>query len=364
MKPNIQPKKKIAFCITCMNRLHHLQQTLEKNIQDNYLPNDVEFVLLDYNSKDGLEEWIHQNMQLYIDNEILVYYRTFEPEYYFRSHSRNMAFRLANAKILCNLDADNFLGKGFASFMISEFATQKSIFYTSNESDHDTFGRICVKQKDFLSIKGYNESLQGYGYEDVDLFDRLVKSGLTRKYFHNPEFYHSVRHSKVERVANEYMIKNIERVYITYINPYSSGILLLYKDHTFHHCTLVDTPHLYYLPHFLLPDNYVEERNKVTLLEDYQKGNWQETNNEITLNQNQYVDVFPKEKSEIYYQNRQYYLISDKELEMELVILLTVAMNRYSAQKQLKENQAVNPDGFGKGIVFKNFDKKTKIVLS
>jgi hypothetical protein len=36
MTTNVKPKK-LAFCITCMNRLQHLQQTLEKNILDNYL---------------------------------------------------------------------------------------------------------------------------------------------------------------------------------------------------------------------------------------------------------------------------------------------------------------------------------------
>jgi len=347
-----------------MNRLHHLQQTLEKNIQDNYLPEEVEFVLLDYNSKDGLEEWVKQNMQQYIDVGILVYYKTYEPEYYLRSHSRNMAFRLAKAEILCNLDADNFLGKGFAAFMIEEFAKQEPVFYTSNDSSHDIFGRVCVRQGDFLSIKGYNETLQGYGYEDVDLFDRLKKIELKRKYFLNPEFYHSILHSKAERVADEYMMKNKERMYITYINPYLSGILLLYKDYTFIHSTLVDTPHLYFLPHFLLPDNYVEERNEVTLSEDWQKGNWQETNREIVLTENDNTSVFSKEDSEIYYQHCKYYLISDKELEAELVILLSVAMNRYSAQKQLRENQAVNPEGFGKGCVYKNFDNESKIILT
>lgn len=37
--------KQISFCITCMNRLAHLQKTLEKNILDNFLVNDVEFVI-------------------------------------------------------------------------------------------------------------------------------------------------------------------------------------------------------------------------------------------------------------------------------------------------------------------------------
>lgn len=363
MKKSVNSKK-IAFCITCMNRLHHLQQTLEKNIQDNYLPRDIEFILMDYNSRDGLEEWIQQHMKQHIDTGILVYFKTFEPEHYLRSHSRNMAFRLANAEILCNLDADNFLGEGFASFMIDEFAKQDGIFYTSNGSSHDIFGRICVKQTDFLSVKGYNESLQGYGYEDRDLFDRLTKSGLTREFFYNPEFYLWIHHSNIERVSNEYMMKNLKRMYITYIKPYSSGILLLYKDHIFHHCILIDSPHIYRLPKYLFPDYYVEEINDITLQEDYKQGDWLEAENNIVLNLNQEAADFPKDKLEICYQNRQYYLISDKELETELVILLTDAMNRYSAQKQLKENHAVNTDGFGKGCVYKNFDRETKIILS
>jgi len=43
-------KKQLAFCVTSMNRLSHIQQTLIKNMEDNFLPDKVEFILLDYNS--------------------------------------------------------------------------------------------------------------------------------------------------------------------------------------------------------------------------------------------------------------------------------------------------------------------------
>lgn len=91
--------KKISFCITCMNRLNHIQETLKQNIEDNLLENDVEFILLDYNSTDNLEEWVHDELQIYLDSKILIYYKTFNPKYYKRSHSRNLAFRLAKGEI-------------------------------------------------------------------------------------------------------------------------------------------------------------------------------------------------------------------------------------------------------------------------
>jgi len=210
-----------------MNRLHHLQQTLEKNIQDNFLPNEVEFVLLDYNSTDGLEEWVRKNVQKYIDEEILVYYRTVEPTHYLRSHSRNMAFRLANAEILCNLDADNFLGKGFAGFMLQEFAKHDNIFYPNDHSYSDTFGRICVRAEDFIWVRGYNEDLKGYGYEDNDFQNRLSKYGLKPIIFRNPDFYHFVQHSDTQSKKRN-CVSHIEQ---KFVNNFWRQILSVQKKH-------------------------------------------------------------------------------------------------------------------------------------
>src|SRR6187402_102950 len=100
-------KNRISFCTVCMNRIEHLKQTLPKNIEDNIAYGNLEFLLLDYNSKDGLEEWVESEMKEYIDKGILHYYKTTEPEYFHRSHSRNMIIKKATGDIVCNIDADN-----------------------------------------------------------------------------------------------------------------------------------------------------------------------------------------------------------------------------------------------------------------
>src|SRR5690554_5518624 len=215
---------KISFCITCMNRLSHLQETLPKNIHDNYLLGDVEFVLLDYNSSDGLESWVKNDMKKYIDLGILSYYKTFEPNHYLRSHSRNVVFRLANGNIVCNLDADNFLGSGFAQEMINEFEKEANIFYTSDLQSTDAFGRVVMLKNDFLAIRGYNEALRGYGHEDADLFSRLEKNGLRHLYYENEKYNIAIKHSKFERINNETTYNKLHLLYISYINPYTSKI--------------------------------------------------------------------------------------------------------------------------------------------
>jgi len=361
MKDNL---KKIAFCITCMNRLHHLQQTLEKNIQDNLLPDEVEFVLLDYNSTDGLDEWILKNMQQYIDSGILIYFKTFESEHYQRSHSRNMAFRLANADILCNLDADNFLGKGFAAFIIHEFSIHDNIFYTNNYSLNDTYGRVCVSNQDFFTVRGYNEALKGYGYEDNDFQNRLISQGLKPVSFHNPEFYRFVLHDDTDRISEEYLAKNTNMMYITYINPYTSGIMLLYNNFTMERYTLADNSQVNFFTEFSKSEElFFDEGRRVVIKGNIIKGTWNDNDNTVNIQENGVEYKIEKGLSMIDFSDLIFYKVEDNELMVKIFVLLNSAINYQEACKQIKEKSIINPEGFGMGIVYKNFDLSKEIIL-
>ena len=119
---------KISFCTVCMNRLHHLRKTLLVNIIDNSDYRDAEFVLLDYNSTDGLEDFVRAEMKDYLNSGKLIYYKTLAPRYFNRSHSRNLVFKLSSGDLICNIDADNFTGKGFVCYLNSEFLKNKYAF--------------------------------------------------------------------------------------------------------------------------------------------------------------------------------------------------------------------------------------------
>src|SRR5690242_208595 len=93
---------KISFCIVCMNRLYQLVKTLPENIKDNENYDNLEFIILDYNSEDGMEQWMRENMSDYILKGRVIYYRTPDPKSWSPSHSKNLAFKLANGHILCN----------------------------------------------------------------------------------------------------------------------------------------------------------------------------------------------------------------------------------------------------------------------
>lgn len=201
-----------------MNRLYHLKETLLKNIEDNISYEKLEFILLDYNSSDGLEEWVKSKLAKYIDNGILRYHRTSEPKSFHRSHSRNVALKLGSGDILCNLDADNFLGNDFASYVNYNFSFNKDVFLTSGFKN-GSYGKICVKKEHFLKIKGYDERMSGWGYEDDDLYFRLNLLGINQVNFFEKKFYSMVIFSQ-NNEKTKVDFRNYDREKPNKVGPY------------------------------------------------------------------------------------------------------------------------------------------------
>lgn len=182
----ISRQYKVSICITCMNRLDDLSKTLIKNIEDNLDYPKIEFLVLDYNSKDGLDRWIKKETFSYIEKGILNYYRTEDPKHYQMGHSRNIAFKLANGDIVNNVDCDNFIQKGFIEY-INILANQQKELAIFAKSRRRLRGRLGFYKHEFINILGgYDESFDGYGYDDHDLMNRALSLGFTfmpfRKY--------------------------------------------------------------------------------------------------------------------------------------------------------------------------------------
>jgi hypothetical protein len=169
-----------------MNRLDDLMITLPANINANKDYPNLEFVLLDYNSSDGLELWVRRRMIKHIRSGRLVYYRTEEPQYYSMTHSRNIAFKLASGEIVNNLDADNFTFDGTPCSMswanwinarANEFP-QKTVFLKTKQLTI-LHGRVGFYKNEFIDLLGgYDEDFEGYGFDDQNLVERAVGLGF------------------------------------------------------------------------------------------------------------------------------------------------------------------------------------------
>lgn len=187
----------LSFCTTCMDRLNHLQYSLPVNIATaQWLYPDVEFVILDYNSQDGLEIWVKENLKEHLLSGLVKYYKSTEPQYFQMSHAKNVAHKLASGEIICNLDADNFLRPEFLTTVLKLFEKNGQIILHGTGG---AYGKICLKKDYFLKLGGYNEDFEGWGIDDLD-FIRRARVHLNLKEANLWRFDLTIDHGNDERV--------------------------------------------------------------------------------------------------------------------------------------------------------------------
>lgn len=174
----------ISLCVSCKGRLHHLRETLPRNLFDNADYPSLELVVLDYNSTDGLSDWMQRNLSSYMDAGRVSYFRSRHPKFFNISHAKNLALRLAKGDIIGIVDADNFTGKGYAYYLADN--VQPGTFLVGCRMQENSFqpaddegcvGRFALRREAFYEIGGMNEELVGWGYEDIDFYSRLMAKG-------------------------------------------------------------------------------------------------------------------------------------------------------------------------------------------
>lgn len=356
----------ISFCTVCMNRLHHLQQTLPVNILDNEDYDALEFIVLDYNSTDGLEAYAKANWQPYIDSGRLVIYSTKEPLFFHRSHSRNLAFKLAAGELICNIDADNFAGKRFAAYINDAFQQKSRICLNTiglreDESIMDVLGRVCFTKEAFLNIGGYDEAIDSYGFEDYDLINRLELSGIQRVLIRNDCFLHALTHSNKERIKDEYCINHLQVMLLRYIDAATSELILLFNNHEFTRGIVMDAfavasvnPQRA-LESFTLPYKYALGPN------NWLNGEWRQNGNSLVLkaiDSNEHFRYDAVSDCFISIDNDwQFHALKNTDIIEQIIFFYSEIINRMKMEENMRSKKVmVNQGVFGKGIVFKNFN--------
>ena len=197
----------LSFCITCKNRMWQIKQTLPQNLKDNSsMKGQVNFVLVDFGSTDGLEEWIVENFEQEIDEGYLKYYYTEELQDWHASIAKNTAHILSDSDILVNLDCDNYTGKDGGKFVLDNMVKHgiynAVLHQFSNEYGDGSYGRIALSKRLFMSIGGYDESFEPVGYQDRDLLIRLMIAGSDLFHLGDRKYNQAIANSKEECIEN------------------------------------------------------------------------------------------------------------------------------------------------------------------
>lgn len=195
--------KKISIAVAVMNRTDRIIKCLSSwskhKIFDDIVLVDWSTtppILSDLNIKSFVSE--NSNVKiLRVDNE----------QYFSLSKAFNLAIKNTINKNILKIDIDYVLiDESFIDLLIELYDRLDNEFFAG--IDHSAsffFGMLFVKKQDFLEAGEYNELFEGWGHDDIDLYNRIKKKmtkieNISSYIYHNP-------HDDNLRVAN-YNIKD------------------------------------------------------------------------------------------------------------------------------------------------------------
>ena len=195
---------KLSFCIACMNRFHQIKKTLIENLKDNEEDSHlVDFVLVDFNSQDGLKDFVLTNFKKELEEGYLKYYFTEELKDWHGPIAKNTPHRLAEGDILVNLDADNYTGYRGGKFLLDIYeSNERDVFIHQGQNifGKGNSGRVSYYREDFMLLGGHNEEFLPMGHLDGDIISRLVASGTRRINEPEDKYNNTIKNTKEETI--------------------------------------------------------------------------------------------------------------------------------------------------------------------
>lgn len=195
----------ISLLCACMGR----EKILRANIHSWLAFSQIaEIVLVDWGAQGKFEDLID------IDNRIKII-SVPNREYFNISQAYNLALDFSKYPHILKFDCDYYLNPYYNFF--DAHPLYENAFYCGdweNPNTHDSqpvfrhLSGLCYAwKKDIIRINGYNEHFNGYGYDDTDLHNRLVCSGVNRLDIIYDYSVMHIPHGSDIRIAN-YMHKH------------------------------------------------------------------------------------------------------------------------------------------------------------
>ena len=177
---------RISFCVTCKNRLWQLRHTFPANVDAVLADGESELVLLNYNSEDGLDDWV-RGFAEHVESGAVRYVHQRSEPYFHCSKAKNLAHRAATGDFVVNLDADNHLGTTIAAWRSAWSERPDTVLHGfSGDFGDGTYGRIGLPRAGFLAIGGYDEAMLPISQQDRDIIMRAEAHGLSYRQIRQP----------------------------------------------------------------------------------------------------------------------------------------------------------------------------------
>ena len=163
---------KVSVIITCKGRLKQLKQTMVEHLKNKY-PYGVEYIIVDYGCPDGTADWVKA-----LNDKRVKCLKILEgTEVFNLSRGRNCGAQVASGNIMVFCDADVYPKDDLWLRTICNQVCEPGTVMTRPHWKRGGCGICAVQTEVFHNIRGFDEAMVGWGYEDIDFRGRMEHVG-------------------------------------------------------------------------------------------------------------------------------------------------------------------------------------------
>ncbi len=155
----------ISIITTCKGRLSHLRETLPK-----FVRTGAEVVVVDYDCPDHTGDWVRANHPGVTVVDVV------ERPGFNAADARNRGAAVATGEWLFFADADVIVDPAVWPEVAPRLAPG-CFLLAAEPRPYDLWGALVVSRTWFDAVGGYDEAIEGWGGEDVDIYERLIIRG-------------------------------------------------------------------------------------------------------------------------------------------------------------------------------------------
>lgn len=155
---------------TCKGRLDHLRQSLPLVFQSSV---KVTAMVVDYGCPQRAAAWCRRQhcgriwtVEVFDNTDI-----------FSRPRAKNIGAVRLPVSVLCFVDADCLLTPKWLEFVADAFENRNADMCLVSPMVDDASGTFAVRAQLFHAVRGYDEALLDWGYEDSDLYTRAYNYG-------------------------------------------------------------------------------------------------------------------------------------------------------------------------------------------
>ncbi len=182
----------VTVVVTCKGRLAHLRQSAPRILRQRTTRNFA-VVVVDYGDPDRCFEWVAQQKH----PQLSAVRVCDDVDEFNLSRARNCGARVAVHELISFVDADALLAEEWLDQAVAPVLSGQAVV-TIPDWPSPACGICVVRKSDFHSVRGFDESLRGWGHEDIDLIQRLGELGVVARF--DSGLIQMIQHSEDLRV--------------------------------------------------------------------------------------------------------------------------------------------------------------------